>query len=50
MRNDFRGTGLERTLASEAWHLLVTRTVEPSTSIQIGEGDGQFLETLVDSI
>ena len=29
MRNDFRGTGLERTLASDAGHPLVTRTVEP---------------------
>ena len=28
MRNDFRGTGLERTTASDAWHPLVTRTVE----------------------
>ena len=49
MRKDFRGTGLERTLASDARHPLVTRTVEPWNSIQIGEEDGQFLETLVDS-
>ena len=51
MRNDFRGTGLERTLrlSLDAWRPLVTRTVEPWNSIQIGEEDGQFLETLVDS-
>ena len=29
MRNDFRGTGLERTLASDAWHPLIARTVKP---------------------
>ena len=50
MRNDFRGTGLERTLASDAWHPLVTRTVEPWNTIQIGEEAGQFLEMLADSI
>ena len=48
MLNDFRGTGLECTLASDAWRSLVIRTVKPWKAIQIGEEDGEFLETLVD--
>ena len=51
LTNDFRGTGLERTLrlALDAWLSLVIRTVKPWNSIQIGEEEGQFLEALVDS-
>ena len=47
--NEFQGTGLECTLASEAWRSLVIRTVKPWNAIQIGEEDGEFLEALVDS-
>ena len=42
MRNDFRGTGLERTLASDAWHPLVTSQWDRETRFKLEKETDNF--------